>query len=491
MGGTDVTLTGTDLDYVEAVRFGSTYASHRHAAGQLIADAPAVDLAGPVDVYVERHDMAPVFAGVFTYTPNPGDPPAPPWPIPAGRSRYVVTLHRRHFYSRPWHETQVAELSDARSRRLVKAWNTAAEFSFTIAGDSAQIALMQELATDVVVRRWDEQTGADVVVFRGVIDHSEDQLTEQSHTVNVVAHDYLAMMGRRYLTRPYVVSQVSQDEIVAFLVWWAANAEASDGTSFAPGSYLPLYAEFFNPDGSARASGDGTPAQTPRDRAYAPNTQLLQIVDDLAKVIAGFDYDVAPAEWWQTFDALRVFYPSQGVERPDVVLMYGATVATITRTVASDSYANYERVVGDNGQSDPQAPQLYAEAWLDDANDVTVTPVGLWQGTDNASDVNQQATLDEKAAGDLQTAGLLTPSYSLGLMPGFYAYGRPNMGDVCPLIIVAGRLNVSTTIRVLGIEYDIGDDGQEDVKLTVGRPALQLVDLFTKADRDVDALTRR
>ena len=39
------------------------------------------------------------------------------------------------------------------------------------------------------------------------------------------------------------------------------------------------------------------------------------------------------------------------------------------------------------------------------------------------------------------------------------------MGDIVPLVIQTGRLNVNTTIRVLGIAYDIGDDGQEDVDL--------------------------
>jgi hypothetical protein len=65
------------------------------------------------------------------------------------------------------------------------------------------------------------------------------------------------------------------------------------------------------------------------------------------------------------------------------------------------------------------------------------------------------------------------------------------MGDICPLIVIAGRLNVNTTVRVLGISYDVSDDGDEIVSLTLGRPASTLVDLFTQADRDVDALTRR
>ena len=48
------------------------------------------------------------------------------------------------------------------------------------------------------------------------------------------------------------------------------------------------------------------------------------------------------------------------------------------------------------------------------------------------------------------------------------------MGDVVPLIVQSGRLNVNTNVRVVGITYAIGDDGQEDVTLTVGRPRYHL-----------------
>jgi hypothetical protein len=65
------------------------------------------------------------------------------------------------------------------------------------------------------------------------------------------------------------------------------------------------------------------------------------------------------------------------------------------------------------------------------------------------------------------------------------------MGDVVPLIVYSGRLHVDTMIRVLGIDYTVGDDGQEDVTLTVGRPDVTLTNLFTRANADVNALARR
>jgi hypothetical protein len=415
-------------------------------------------------------------------------PLAAPAAVPYGRGRWRLTLHRRQFTALPWAQTIIAELTDARGRQVVQAWDTPAQLTFTLDGRSSQAPLVLELATDVIAWRWDEKQGRDVAVFRGIIDHSEDQVTTESSTVTFVAHDYLAILARRILTAVYTRTATDQDTIVTQLVAAAVAASSSSGTSFTPGSYLPLTIAYLNGDGTARTAGTGQL----RDRTYTPSTQIGQSIDDLAKVINGFDYDCVPgADTNATADTVRLFYPAQGVTRTDLALMYGSTVSALTRTVSSSDYANYQRVLGNNGSSDPAAAQFYAEAWNIDANNVTVNPVGLWQAADNAADVNIQSTLNDKANGDLNYSGLLVPTYTVTMRPGAYAWGAPNMGDTVPLYVRAGRLNVRTSTRVLGITYNVGDDGDETVELVLGRPPSTLARLFTQADRDVDALTRR
>ena len=186
-----------------------------------------------------------------------------------------------------------------------------------------------------------------------------------------------------------------------------------------------------------------------------------------------------------------MFYPSQGVARSDPVLEYGGAVATVTRTVNSQDYANFDRVLGNNGSSDPAAAQLYSEKWNVDSNNVTVTPVGLWMDAENAADVTIQGTLDAQANGTLNRNGILVPSYTLGLAPKVYRDGLINMGDTAPVIIKSGRLNVNTALRIVGLSFDIGDDGEEDVIVTVGRSLTDLADLLTENDADVNALARR
>jgi hypothetical protein len=425
------------------------------------------------------------------------------FPVPTGRGRWRITLHRRGFAPNTFDQTQLLELGSARSRTLTRKWDAPAELHFTMDGRAPDCAAVAELQHEVYAWRWDDQTGADVCLFRGVIDHSEDQLTEQAHTVTFVAHDYLAQLGRRILVgaTPVNYTNVDQDQIAAALVA-AAGGGPTPTAPYTPGSNLPL--------GVVLVGGDGASTRTVsgqlRTRSYMGGASIGTTIDQLAKVIGGFDYDVvsepAATDSWSMIDgagtitslgpgrdALRVFYPSQGVTRTDMVFLYGGNVAGVARTVNSGDYANYVRSLGNNGSSDPNAPQLYSGQANADASGVTV---GWWPLADSApSDVNQQATLDQRALGLLALDGVLVPSYTLTMRPGTYSWGVPNMGDTVPLIITSGRLQVNTTVRVVGLTWTIGDDGQEDVAVVVGRPDTSLGDLLARTNTAVNALTRR
>jgi hypothetical protein len=431
----------------------------------------------------------------------------PPFPLGVDQPRWRVMLVTRMFTLdtggvNGWSLRVLSELTGARSRVLTQQWNQSAQFIFTMDGDDPATAMVSELATDVVVLRWNEYAGYGYVpVFRGIVAQSEDEISD-SHVVNFTCHDYLAMLQRRFYTSPNLwnFTNVDQDSIAAQLLSYASAVPSGSGsTSFSPGSFLPLVAYNVNPDGTSRSVASGQV----RVRAFTGQSNIGELLDDLAHVIQGFDYDTVP--WASGMpnlqrDPVRIFYPSQGVSRSDVTLVFGSTdlggVASLTRSVNSADYANYQRVLGNNGDSDTSTPQLFSEAWNSDANNVTVNPVGLWQAADNAADVNQQATLDQQAQGNLALSGLLVPSYSLNLAPNAYRWGFPNMGDTVGLVVQSGRLNVTSLppaggVRVVGITYTIGDDGQEDVDLTVGRPSTQLFNPLIQSSRDVNALARR
>ena len=324
-------------------------------------------------------------------------------------------------------------------------------------------------------------------MFRGLIDHSEDEVTAESSTTNFTCHDYFALMNRRILTaNQYAVTNRDQDSIVQDLLTLGTTTHSSSGTSFSPGAWQPLTTvAAVNPDGTPRAASGQL-----RTRTYLGSTVIMPTISDLAAVINGFDFAVIPLADG-LIDQLALYYPAQGVTRTDVALMWGSTISGLTRTVDSTEYANYVRVLGNNQSSDPNAAQVFAEIWNSDANNIDVNPVGLWMDGENAADVTLSGTLSDQAAGDLNLSGLLVPSYTVTMRPDAYHYGFPNMGDTVPLIVKTGRLNVNTTVRVLGFTFDIGDDGEEDVSLTLGRPAAQLAKFFTQSQRDIDALVRR
>jgi hypothetical protein len=419
------------------------------------------------------------------------------YPVPPGRGRWRLTLHRRQFSAVNWQTTLVGELPRARGRQLVQGWNKPAVLTFDIDGQAPEASLFTELAHDVIAWRWDDTAGQDRAVFRGVINASQDQLDEQSHVVSVTCTDYLLMLSRRIMVNPTGLNWTNTDQdtlAAAFLSYANAGWTSNGSATFLAGAYVPLVATNVNPDGSARAALSGNLVV----RNYFGNQIIYDALDQLAKCQGGFDYDVLPLGGAAmgtaaTTDQLRIFYagpsgPQQGVVRTSPVLAYGSSVAKVQRQITSADYGNYWRELANNQNATATAAQVYGEAWNADANG---TVVGLWSSPDSAADVVDPATAVARAGGNLNRYGVLIPVYTLTLRPNFYYAGLFNMGDTLPLVIMHGRLKVNTTVRVLGITYKIGDDGQEDVDLVVGRPDTTLVDILGSVAADVDALARR
>lgn len=374
---------------------------------------------------------------------------------------------------------------DARSRRLEQTIGKPAQFTFTLDGHAPGALMIHELEHEVRVWRWDEATGRDEEMMRGIISSSQDTLSEQRHTVNFTAQDPLWGLDRRWLTQQLDFSQVEQDTIADWLVnRGSADLATSSGVPFGLGADLPLALTPVDPGGNPRGATGRL-----RDRTYLAGTNCLEALGNLSNVIDGFDFDCRPVPGYdfEVDDRLRIFYPYQGRLIQDWALEYGSTVASLTRYVSSDTYANYVRNIG---QSEEDAPQLYGEVWDPTAGDIIANPAGVWMTSMSAADVTVQQTLIEQAAGELERS-ILLPSYTVVANPGVYSPSILDIGDTVKLRIRSGRLNVDTWVRVVARNWSIGDDDQEDVEIQVTRPEAMFAGLFTDSDQRLKALERR
>jgi len=421
--------------------------------------------------------------------PTPAAAPGT-YPVPAGRGRWRLTLHNRVYGDATPATTQIAELSEATNRKLVRAWDTPAVFTFDLDGWRPSARYVAELCTEVVAWRWDDTTGADVAYFRGPITASSDTVDEQSHVVSFTCTDYLALCQRRIWAQatPFTYTQ-DQDWVANTLIGLCINATNSANTSFGASSYLPLNVATVNPDGSARTFGSSGQSRT---MTWQGNAEFLTMFDNLAKLANGFDYDVVPFGFSGQRDNVRLFFPAQGVTRSAPALYYPGNVTALQRQVTSADYSNYWRTLGNNQNATQNAPQIFGEANTPDAMGAQAGAVGLWMTGDSAPDqAPTGALLTQIAQGQLNIYPVLMPTYTLTLAPGFYYQGAFNMGDTLPLIVQSGRLNVNTTLRVMGMEFETTDDGTERLTLTVGRSPTSLAKILGNYQADIRALSRR
>ena len=415
--------------------------------------------------------------------------------LPPGRGRWRILVVRRSYAPPSIYRSDpdiVAEVMDARSRRLEFKLNAPSQFRFTVDGRSNSAALIRELEHEIWVSRWDEVIGRDTTFFRGVITQSQDTLSPQVHTINFVAFDYLAILGRRFLTLPYSPRNTDQDNIVTALVDRGNTAarpttQVPPGFTFVPASHIPLTVRRKYPDGTARAA----PSTRVRDRDYAAQSNIGELIDNLASVQDGYDYGVS--QYNNDFrwpDGLDVYYPHRGITREDYALVFGLTVSGLSRSVNSSDYANYVRVAGQPDEAEGETP--YAEGWVSDINDVISNPQGFWPFGISQADVTETNTLVEKAGGALLDMSVFKASYSLQMRPGAFRPGDFDIGDQVRLRINSGRLDVDTYVRVVGLTYDINDDAvSDDMEVDVTRGAPNLINLNQQQNNRISALERR
>jgi hypothetical protein len=420
------------------------------------------------------------------------EPRAVTWTDPPdGRSWRVATSWRAPPQIRG---QAVGEMSDARARKLHVDLYGPSTAECVIDGRSGQAAAVQELSQDLLLYRWNPVTAAYQIYFRGPIGRTQDTISATTHTVNIAASDYRAMLARVFPAAPYTFTATDQGQLAKFFLRAMAaydNAPPSGDLNYNLGL---VWQGVLNPDGSYRSDNV---TGVVRDRTYQGSENVAQIVDDLAACINGFEWGLDPVDpltagsvqpnSLQTCTA-AVYYPNRGVTRT-FVAEYGSSVASLTRTVQSSDFANWVAFYGQaTNPANPLKALSMGPYWADIANN----QAGNWQAFQSQPSITVQATLQEQADGYIALHSQLVPAYTLVLMPRAWVQRSDCwLGDTIALRIRSGRLAVNTTVRIVGMDFDIDDNGVERISLAVGRPFTNLGDVLNRTQTRLDNLTRR
>lgn len=353
-----------------------------------------------------------------------------------------------------WHITPGVsggrELTRARARRLTARLRAPSEASFVIDGSHEEAAELEELVTDLLIRR------SGTVLYRGRMGSTGDTIDVQGHNVEVSTGDYRALLRRRILYDDDTLQWLATDKAA---IAWALVQQTQARTG-----------------GDLGITNSTTSLATSVDRTYEAGASIGEAIQELAEEGDGFDWDINPGTL-----ALETW--AQRGRAGGVVLDLGGLVSSVRRNVDPSSYANAIRVNGDAALLDIATRE---------AADLATRAEGRWDGQYGDTTIRDATTLGERADWRINDAQVLQPAYSVTLRPGKWQ-GPTHiwLGDTCRLVVRSGRLDVNTTLRVFEVAVELDDNGGETISLTLGAPMPDLRRSLAAQALRLDQLERR
>lgn len=381
-----------------------------------------------------------VYPGVVPVPPviPPVEAPGPP------EQPRLPTLSRWTFAIGPADGGLDRVLSTARARKVTFKLNASAEASCEIDGRHEAALWIQELATDLHVFRAPAPGAPAQRLFRGRIGKSGDELDGTSHTVQVPALDYRAVLARRRLMSGSQVTYAGMD-LGAIAMALITQAQNKPGGSYG-----------ITPRGS-------TTVGVTADRTFKLGDAITDKIQELSEQEQGFDWDITPVD---DFALVFDIWPGERGTDRGVILEWGAggPIEKLSREVDSSTFANAVRLNGTAAEGTQTEPAIQERLAADIAN----APEGRWDGVYGEQIVTTPA-LSARADWRIAESQIVQPTYSVTLKRGFWR-GPDHifLGDPVRLIVYSGRLRVDTTLRVQEIPIAISEEGTEQVQLKLG-----------------------
>lgn len=352
-------------------------------------------------------------------------------------------------------------LTEARGRRFTARLTDPSEVNFSIDGRHPEAEFIDELQTDIHVL-WTSEARQTDILARCRVGNTGDTIDANRHTVEVPALDYRAVLDRRRLYSGDTLTWTGVD--MGEIAWGLIQQ-----TQARAGGDL----------GISRSWSGTTPTGFPLDRAFEVGDSIGERTKELSEIVNGFNWDVLPIS--ASALSLCVWHPERGSNR-GVVLESGGLVARVRREVPVADFGNAIRMTGD----DSLTPQEL------EAPDLANRPEGRWDAVYGDTALMTQDALNDRAAWQLDQSQVVQPVYTLNLRQG--AWDGPDhmwVGDTVQVVIMSGRLRVNTHLRIFEMAFVLGDNGQEDVEVTVGGPKPDPYRKVALTDRRLRNLERR
>lgn len=334
---------------------------------------------------------------------------------------------------------EIAALEPALNFRLTDR----SDVSFRINGDHPTALFLSEFVTDILVYR------SSVPVFRGTVGSVVDSADGTGYYLRVSAADYRSRLERRILKADVTFTGEDDTDIVADLIG-DAQAEASG-------------------DMGITVQPDGSP--TVRTVTFRAGETVAECVNLLASLDGGFDWDVGP-------DLVLRTFRRRGQDRGRV-LDYGGALRGFTISSDPARFANSVRVSGDALTAQERTDFSTVPSRFETQTGLPL--VGDQQVLDDFADRLLEDRLDDWRTFEL----VLRQSDAFQAWGGLSDIG---LGDDVRVVVKAGRLDVNELQRVQQITVTLGEDGREDVRLSVRGPRREFTDRFRELSRRLDAL---
>jgi hypothetical protein len=198
-----------------------------------------------------------------------------------------------------------------------------------------------------------------------------------------------------------------------------------------------------------------------RDRSYFDESIGEKIIQ-LTEVINGFDFVITPSIKINTLGVFNV-YAKRGSTITNFRLEYGEGLKNNIQSWSR------KRTVSDMFNSIIVEGEGVGETILTSTatDNALITSVGLLEGRKQEKSISQQATLNQKADEYIRVHKTEQPIYDITLNNAYNDFGKYDVGDIVPIRIKYGYVDINTTMRIYGIDVRVSDAGEESIKLTI------------------------